>query len=337
MNNLRNSGPHEMAATVPIIGGGPAGMSCALWLHNYGLAPLIVEREGALGGLVRRNPYPDRSLLGRPVAHAREHAEEFARHVRETGIACRFGAEPARVDREADGSFVLTLAFSDGRPPQSLHSTAIVIATGTDFRGEEWLDRVANARHLAALGRVHVGPTWPGEPGAKAGTHVVIVGGGDNAFDVANFLLSKGVKATVVLRAKAPRAQALLVERVKAGVAAGLARIITQRTVAALDQHVAGVRLRLSDGTELDADHIVLALGYRPNTHAPWLAALALRQDRDGYLIVDANMEASCPGVFAVGDVANPTHPSVATALASGTVAAREIQRRLASGTGQLS
>jgi thioredoxin reductase len=322
-----------MTATVPIIGGGPAGMSCALWLHNYGLAPLIVEREDALGGLVRRNPYPDQSLLGRPVAHAREHAEEFVRHVRELGIACRFGAAPTRVEREADGSFVLTLAFSGGRPPQSLRCAALVIATGTEFRGEEWLDRVENARRLAALGRVHVGPTWPGEPGAKVGNHVVVVGGGDNAFDVAHFLVRKGVKATVVLRAKAPRAQALLVERVNAGVTAGLARIITDRTVAALDQHDAAIRLRLSDGTELVADHVVLALGYRPNTHAPWLAALALRQDPEGYLMVDSDLETSCRGVFAVGDVSNPAHPCVATALASGTVAAREIQKRLASRT----
>jgi thioredoxin reductase len=40
-------------------------------------------------------------------------------------------------------------------------------------------------------------------------------------------------------------------------------------------------------------------------------------------------METSCRGVFAVGDIANPAHPNIATAIASGTVAAREIQRRL--------
>ena len=320
-----------MAAIVPIVGGGPAGMSCALWLHNYGLRPLIIEKEPALGGMVRRNPYPDRSLLGRPAAHAREHAEEFARHIRQAGIECWLGAEPARVRREANGDFSLDMAASDRRAPQPLQCAAIVIATGTDFRGGEWLDRVKNGRRLAAAGRVHIGAPWAGEPGTELGSHVAIIGGGDNAFDVADFLLRKGVKATIVMRAKVPRAQMLLVERVKAGVAGGLARVMTDRTVEALDEHGAGIRLRLNDGAELVADHVVLTLGYRPNANGPWLAELALQQDRDGYLMVDAHMETSCRGIFAVGDVANTTHPCIATALASGTTAAREIQIRLAS------
>jgi thioredoxin reductase (NADPH) len=44
------------APVVPIIGGGPAGMSCALWLHNYGLHPVIIEKEPALGGMARLSP-----------------------------------------------------------------------------------------------------------------------------------------------------------------------------------------------------------------------------------------------------------------------------------------
>jgi thioredoxin reductase len=54
--------------------------------------------------------------------------------------------------------------------------------------------------------------------------------------------------------------------------------------------------------------------------------------DAHGYLEVDRNMETSCRGVFAAGDVANPAHPCIATAIASGTIAAREIQRRFAQG-----
>ena len=59
------------------------------------------------------------------------------------------------------------------------------------------------------------------------------------------------------------------------------------------------------------------------------MAELALERDRRGYLVVDANMETSCPGAFAVGDVANPIHPCIATAIATGTMAAREIGKRL--------
>ena len=71
---------------VPIIGGGPAGMSCALWLHNYGLHPVIIEQEAVLGGMAERNPYPNPWLLGWPGAMARDHANAFARHIGQAGI-----------------------------------------------------------------------------------------------------------------------------------------------------------------------------------------------------------------------------------------------------------
>ena len=182
---------------------------------------------------------------------------------------------------------------------------------------------------LAAQSRIHVGPVAIGEPGAKLGSHVAIIGGGDNAFDVAGILLRKGVKVTIVMRAAAPHAQPRLVAQVRAHGSSGGAEVLADRSVEALMDAGATIRLRLNDGATLEADQVVLLLGYRPNTYGPWLTELALGQTADGHLVVDGNMETACPGVFAVGDVANPVHPCVATALASGTMAAREIAKRL--------
>ena len=85
---------------MPIIGGGPAGMSCALWLHNYGFRPRIVEQEGVFGGMARLSPYPNDWLLGRPGATARENAEEFVRHIRWAPAA--IAGLPGRRDRDRD-------------------------------------------------------------------------------------------------------------------------------------------------------------------------------------------------------------------------------------------
>jgi thioredoxin reductase len=317
------------APVVPIIGGGPAGMSCALWLHNYGLRPVIIEQESALGGMARRSPYADPWLLGRPDETTREHAAAFAAHVRKLGVETWLGAQPQHVRRE-QGGFRLEVAVAGETKARSLSGPAVVIATGTRFHGEEWLDGMKNARRLAAAGRVHLGPTAVGEPDADPGAHVAVIGGGDNAFEVSAILLEKGVSVTIVMRAKAPRAQPLLVERVRRHAASGQARVLAERTVAALDDAGAGVRVRLHDGSDIVADRVVLLLGYRPNTDQPWLATLALETDADGYLRVDGNMETSCRGVFAVGDVANPVHPCIPTAVAAGTMAAREIEKRLA-------
>jgi thioredoxin reductase len=316
------------APVVPIIGGGPAGMSCALWLHNYGLHPVIIEKENALGGMSRLSPYPNEWLLGQRGKSARENAAEFAAHIRELGIDTWLGATLQRLTHEKE-QWRLDLA-GDRR---SLSGAAVVIATGTRFAGEEWLDEVANARRVAAAGRLHLGASAIGEPNTDLGSHVAVIGGGDNAFDVSRILAEKGVRVTVIMRSKSPKAQPLLVERLRRHQTAGLVKVMLERTVEALEEVACGVRLRLNDGREIDADHVVLLFGYRPNTNEAWLCALAPATDALGYLVVDGNMETSCRGAFAAGDVANPAHPSIATALASGAIAARQIAKRLAGKT----
>src|SRR5262249_38339064 len=138
------------APIVPIIGGGPAGMSCALWLHNYGLNPVIIGKEGALGGMARLSPYPNAWLLGQRGKSGRENAAEFADHMRELAVETWLRARPHRLRREHDERFRLDVS---GTPAaRSLSSPAIVIASGTRFAGEDWLDRVENARRVAAAG-----------------------------------------------------------------------------------------------------------------------------------------------------------------------------------------
>lgn len=314
------------ASIVPIIGGGPAGMSCALWLKNYGLHPVVIERNAALGGMALGNPYPNPWLLGWPGATSREAAEAFARHIGQAGIEVWFNALPERIVRTGEG-FALDLTGDE--VPHTLSCRALVIATGTEFRGADWLDRVPNARRLAAQDRVDIGPVAIGETPPPPGTHVALIGGGDNAFDVANILLQRGVRATIVMRAMTPQAQPRLVAKVGTHVHGGRAAVLAGRTVDALSDDGGRIGLQLDDGTSLEADRVVLLFGYRPNTREPWLNELELQRDAAGYLWVDDDLQTSCPGIFAVGDVANPDHPCVATAIAAGTMAAREIARRL--------
>lgn len=314
------------ASIVPIIGGGPAGMSCALWLKNYGMHPVVIERSAALGGMTLRNPYPNPWLLGWPGATSREAAEAFARHIGQAGVEVWFNAVPERIVRTGEG-FALDLTGDE--VPHTLSSRALVIATGTEFRGADWLDRVPNARRLAAQGRVDVGPVAIGETPPPPGTHVALIGGGDNAFDVANVMLHQGVRVTIVMRARAPQAQPRLVAKVETHVHGGRAAVLAGRTVDALNEVGGRIRLQLDNGADLEADRVVLLFGYRPNANGTWLDGLELQRDADGYLWVDDDIQTSCPGIFAVGDVANPAHPCVATAVAAGTMAAREIARRL--------
>ena len=324
----------SQARIIPIIGGGPAGMSCALWLKNYGLSPIIIERENALGGMARLSPYPNDGLLGRPGESAQQNAEAFARHITQAGIETWLGARPRQLCRGSDGHFTLLVAGDSPPPAEFLSSAAIVIGVGTRFAGQEWLDSVENARSMAARGFVHIGAPWAAEPGPEPGSHVAVIGGGDNAFDVARMLAEKKVRVTIVMRSERPRALPLMVHRLHSFERAGMAQVLAGRKVRALEDYDRRVRLRLDDGSKFDADHVVLLCGYLPNSDEAFFAALAPAQDKRGYLVVNGNAETSCPGVFAIGDIANPLHPSIASAIASGAIAAREIAKRISDSLG---
>src|SRR5438067_7737858 len=197
---------------VPVIGGGPAGMSCALSLHNYGLFPLIIEKESALGGMARMSPYPNEWLLGQRGKTGRENAADFAAHIRELGVETWLGVTPQRVCRQ-EQHWHIDLASEPAT--RSVSAAAVVIATGTRFAGEEWLDGVANALRIMAAGRLQLGATAVGEQGADLGSHVAVIGGGDNAFDVSRMLAERGMRVTVIMRSKSPKAQPLLIARLR--------------------------------------------------------------------------------------------------------------------------
>ena len=82
-----------------------------------------------------------------------------------------------------------------------------------------------------------------------------------------------------------------------------------------------------SKAERIEVDRIFARTGFAPNTEfLAGLGALAgLERNGDGYLQVDACKRASLPFVYAIGDVANPDHPSVVTAIADGAVAAQAI------------
>ncbi len=304
-------------------------MSCALWLRNYAIRPIIIDKESVLGGMAERSPYHNEGLLGRPNETGRENAKAFAQHIRRVSIETWLEARLLRVRRGPNGSFELHVGVPGAQAPHVLSASALVIATGTRCAGAEWLDRVENAKRMLGEGRVHVGAPWAGEPHADTGQHVAVIGGGDNAFDVSRMLAEKGVRVTIVMRSKSPRALPLMVERLRRYASSGTVQVLSDRTVRALDDSGARIRVRLTAGETIEVDHVVLLFGYRPNTDEDWMAELAIERDARGYIVVDGNMESSCPGAFAVGDVANPRHPCIATAVGSGTKAAREIAHRL--------
>jgi thioredoxin reductase len=315
-----------MSATQPlsigILGAGPAGLSAALWLKNLGFAPWLADPQEDCGGILNLNFLVNDWVLGQEGLTGPELAKSFANHVHRRDIAVFSGHRPERIERVAEG-YTVRLAGPGGEH-RTLSCAALLIATGTRFCGREVFDGLPGRDEIPA-------ECWAFGPYAFAdlancrGRRVLIVGGGDNAFENARLLLGSAASVDMALRSP-PRAQRSLRA---AAAAVRLHSAATLSAVAATDAGIC-VTLRTPDGTEtLHVDRIHVLVGYTPNT--PFLRTVfadapSFDFDKDGYLRTDDASRTGVPGVYAAGDVCNRDFPSVAAALAAGARAAKTIE-----------
>jgi len=173
-----------------IIGGGPAGISCAIWLKKLGVECVLLEASGQLGGLQTRSPYENLWIPGVQGKTGQQVAASLADHANAVGVDVRLGCPVLFVD----GQRVTTPAGTYSAP-------YLVIATGSRPR----------TGGFTASDRIIIGPGVGMEALDVKGRRVAIFGGGDNAFDQARFVRDRGGQVTIFSRS-APRAQKLLQE-----------------------------------------------------------------------------------------------------------------------------
>lgn len=314
---------------VAILGAGPAGMSCALWLKNLGCEPVVLECEHEAGGLLRQNVLANDWVLGQRGMTGSAMARQFAEHFAQSGVAVRYRARPARIAR-ASGGFAIALATGEELPPVA----AMVVATGTRVAGSEWLATLPGADSVPPE-CLCIGPAAFGNEGCFRGKHLLVVGGGDNAHEFARFTAPLAAHQIMLVRGQR-KAQLAQQEAVDALVDAGQISLYEHTRVTALawknNRLLASLAGSGAPATQLVADQLVLQAGYQPNSEAVLAALaddlkLAVATDDDGYLQTDLHGRTGCAGLYAIGDIANRDTPCVVTALAAGATAARAIER----------
>jgi thioredoxin reductase (NADPH) len=159
---------------------------------------------------------------------------------------------------------------------------------------------------------------------------IAVVGGGDSAMEEATFLTKFASKVYVIHRRDELRASKIMQDRAFKN--EKIEFIWNAEVVDILgDEAVSGVVLQDTvDGStrELPLDGVFVAIGYDPRTH---LVHGKLELTADGTVWVDGrSSRTSVPGVFAAGDVIDPTYRQAVTAAGSGTVAALDLEHYLA-------
>jgi ferredoxin/flavodoxin---NADP+ reductase len=273
---------------VAIIGAGPTGLFAAYYAGFRGLSTVIVDALPEPGGQITAM-YPEKLIFdvaGFPAVRGRELVTNLVEQANTFSPAYRLGVQ-ARDLSFVDGRPVLTL--SDG----SVFDCGAVIITGG--LGSFKPRRLPAADTFTGDGIVYFVPRLAD----LAGMHVVIVGGGDSAFDWALALADLAASVTLVHRRDKFRAHAATVDRVRTLPVQIL--VNSQVTKIVGNGAVEAVEIATPDGTVVyQADVIVAALGFTADLGP--LAEWGLHLDKR-HILVDSTMATNLERVFAAGDI----------------------------------
>jgi len=297
-----------------VVGGGPTGLTTALYAAREGLDVLVIEKSG-LGGQVGVTERLD-NFPGFPEGiSGAEFADRLTKQARRFGVELLQAQEVTSLRAEAESRYVTT---ADGR---EYGACALLIATGSTYRhlgvpGEDEL--IGAGVHFCATCD---GPFYKGQ-------HVAVIGGGNSAGQESLFLTRFAKKVTILVRGATMSASQIVIDKVEENPQIEL-RYNTQVQALKGENKLSAITIHNSktDTTEeITPDGLFVFIGLSPNTG--WLPD-AIKRDSYGFITTNAMLETSMAGVFAAGDVRKGSTKQAASAAGEGATAALMIREYL--------
>jgi thioredoxin reductase (NADPH) len=303
-----------------ILGSGPAGYSAAVYAARANLKPLLLTGL-AQGGQLMTTTDVDNWPADATGVQGPELMERFLKHAQ-------------RFDTEVIFDHVHTAKLKETPivviGDQATYTCdALIIATGASAM---YLGLPSEQRFM---GRGVSGcATCDGF--FYKGQEVAVIGGGNTAVEEALYLTNIASRVTVVHRRDKFRAEAILVDKLKARVAEGKATILWDHVLDEVlgdNSGVTGMRVkhvRTGAPTEKKLQGVFIAIGHRPNTEI-FEGQLEMA---NGYVITRSGLNGnatatSVPGVFAAGDVQDHVYRQAVTSAGTGCMAALDAQKYL--------
>ncbi len=304
-----------MIRDITIIGAGPTGLFALFYAGMRGATAQIIDALPELGGQLTAL-YPEKYIFdvaGYPKVLAkdlvRNLAEQASQFHREHGLPAHLNQRVVALEQEADHYVLVT--ETDRFPTRS-----IVIAAGI---GAFKPRRLPQACAEPWYGRgIHDLVTSPDD---YIGKRVVIIGGGDSAFDWAAQLRTRAAHVSLVHRSDRFRAHAATVFEVQSACAAGgnvAIHTFNELEAVYANGHDTLGRITLRNIKtkllqDVDCDVVLPMLGYVSDLGALGEWGLSLEKDE---IVVNSQMEAGRPGIYAAGDIT--TYPGKLKLIASG-------------------
>lgn len=300
---------------VVIVGSGPAGYTAAVYTARANLHPVVFASSVAAGGdlmtttEVENFPGFIEGIQGPELmANMQQQAERFGADVRYEDVTS--------VDLEGE---LKKLTLGDG----SVHyAKAVIISTGSEYRKLGLEDEARLSGHGVSWCATCDGFFFKEKP-------LAVVGGGDSALEEALFLTTFASSVTIIHRRDTLRASEIMQERA----------LNHPKITFLWDSEVIGIEgeakaealqvrnVRNGQVQRLDVEGLFVAIGSDPRTD---LVKDQLELTSEGTIKVQGrSSKTSLPGVFAAGDVIDPTYRQAITAAGSGCVAAIDAQHYL--------
>lgn len=303
---------HELV----IIGAGPAGMCAGMYAGRSMLDAVVLERGFPGGELLNTEiieDYPGfEHVLGSDLA------QKFFDHAAKFGATFKTGVTVKALRKRDDGLFETTTEDGD----TYVSPAAIITAGGTPVKLG-----VPGETEYAGKG-VSYCAICDGAFFKKQ--TIAVVGGGDAAAEEADFLTRYADKVYLIHRRGELRASRILQKRaLENPKIEPIWHTVVERVEADRSGLVNNLKLRdVNTGAtrDLAVTGMFVFIGFRPNTG---IIEGHVRHDDMGYLLTDANMQTSIPGLFAAGDVRAQLTRQVTTAVGDATTAAIAVEKYL--------
>jgi thioredoxin reductase (NADPH) len=287
----------EQCFDAVIIGGGPAGSQCGLWLKMLGYNPVIVERNADLGGLQNQNPYENHWIVCVPGQTGTRIAEAISENIVRHGVAHITNIEELKIEKNENKQFLVRCRSSFGN--YLLTAPKLVIASGVRHKTGEFI----------ASPNVIIGSGYLIQNYDFSGKNVAILGGGDTAAENYFFIKNKGASDVCVF-ARTLRARPQLTNKIPSSA------LITGNFTA---------NQQLMTVNDKAFDVFCIMFGWQPVIPLP--SNLYPTLTSEGFIQTDHYCRTSDHTIFAIGECTQRTHPCVTTAMADGVIAAKAIQR----------
>jgi len=302
-----------MNCDVAIIGGGAAGISSALWCDDLELSAIILEAESEFGGQLLWTFNEIKNYLGIEVKNGRELRDIFVKQIENRKFQRKLNAEVSEIDTVSK-----TIYLKNG---EIITSKAIIIASGVRRRKLN----VEGEIKFQNKGIIRSGKR---DSETAEGKNVLIIGGGDAAFENALILAEKAASVTVAYRGNRFRARNEFVEKaennpkIKILTDTIIKKILGKEQVEKAETE----NLKTKEKSLLQIEIVLIRIGVEPNVD---FIKGKINLDKNGYIKINENCETSEENIFAVGDAANPFAPTISSAVGMGATAVKTIWARL--------